>query len=163
VITNVSPLAASTRRLVGITDESGHVRILPVVLDANGRSLDRAELPRVVELSDHLRRMVTTGHDAHAPRNTRPEACDVPIEATHRLWCLTPEHHIQSGVAEHEVVAPIDQRGLDVASEFLTKGARRLEPPEARTPNDHMHVDASGPNAVNSRCLLARTRRVRST
>ena len=53
-----------------------------------------------------------------------------------------PEHDLQLGEPEHEVVGLVDEHDVDVGSEFLRESGGQLQPTETRT----QHHDAHGEN-----------------
>ena len=57
---------------------------------------------------------------------------DLRVGQPHRLGARAAEHHIQLGEAEHERVALVDQRHLDVVAQLLRQHRRELQPAEPR-------------------------------
>ena len=62
---------------------------------------------------------------------------DVAVVELHRVGRLPPEHHIELRVAEHEVVALVDQRDLDLVGDLLRQSRRQLQAAESRPEDEH--------------------------
>ena len=89
-------------------------------------------------------------------RRTRtPGLGDVAIGQPHRVGRRAPEHHVELREPEHERVALVDQRHLELAAERLRQHGAQLQPAEPRAENEYARAHRATISGLAGSCPAA--------